>query len=125
MEVTIEQINRHLKFSHAPDKRVTIGSGREKSPELFAVEWIVDIAGFDPVPGNTVRYNVEKQHNVTDRDHVHSYAVDTFQEGINLLRQFCKEHATELSDEDVLRLEKNAGNFSKYLVFIIERPFYR
>jgi hypothetical protein len=125
MEVTIEQINRHLKFSNAPDKRVTIGSSRDKCPELVAVEWIVDIAGFNPVPSNTVRFNVEKQHNVTDRDHVHTYTVDTIQEGIDLLRQFCKEHTAELSTEDALRLKENASNGSKYLVFIIERPFYR
>jgi hypothetical protein len=125
MEVSIDQINRHLKFSNAPEKKVTIGSGRDKSPELFSVELIVDIAGVGHVPSNTVRFNVEKEHNVTERDHVHTYTVDTIQQGIGLLRQFCKEHHTELTDEDARRLEKKAGKGERYLVFIIERPFYR
>ena len=125
MEVTIDQINRRLKFANAPEKRVTIGRGRDKSPELVAVELIVDIAGFEPEPSNTVRFNVEKEHNVTDRDHVHTYTVDTIQEGLDLLGQFCKKHQSPFFNEDARWLEDNAGKGGRYLVFIIERPFYR
>jgi hypothetical protein len=126
MEPTVEIIKKHLKFAGAPLVNIKAGTPNEDAPVLLAVDYIIDIAGLSRgVPESTLIHNVNNQHRVSGSDRVLFYPTDSFDQALEILKQFSFAFNHDLTKEDISRLRRNQDHADQYLVFIIERPFFR
>lgn len=128
MEVTVEQVVKHLKFNDAPKKKVTIGSeDYEKEPNLYAVEYIFDIAPYNDKLSDTISDQFKKMHKfIEGKDGFLAYALDNLNDAVTLLESFITNVGLEIDNSKIERIIRVNHSFknSMVLLLLIERPYF-
>lgn len=126
MSISVESIQKNLKYAGALHVNIKTGTAKPDKPFLSEVDFILDIAGLaGGIPESFLIQNVKNHHNVSGSDRVLIYPVESFDEALEILRHFSLAYNYALTTEDINGLKRNQTVAERYMIFIIERLYFR
>jgi hypothetical protein len=122
--MTIKEILKHLRYTGAPDRKLKMDLSNQRELELISTDYFFDIAGYGPVPPETVRDNVLQEYGINKNDNVCYFHVDDIAEAISLFTETADQLDLDFTEEHKKKLLRRGGKGSAFILFIIERPIY-
>ena len=125
MSLTVNDIKKHIAYSDVPNKSFRVGEKIVTPLHVSAVEYFFEIVDCGIMPDETVKHNFRRHHGVSDKDLVLTYPIESIDEGIELIKQFCNEYNLSFIEEDEKQLRREAGKGENSLLFVIETPTFK
>lgn len=86
-------ILKNFKYHDVPAKSISFKNRNNVTPQLLKVEYFVDLVARGTIPDRSIEANVRRYHNLSENFRELSYYVESLEEAVTIIREFCKERA--------------------------------